>query len=282
MQTAHHERASAANRPRWDSLVWLCGAGLATAVLMVLILLGLILHQGLRVFWPDPVAEITLQPDATSRIGDSPVLAGPIVEKRRSVKRGVVEWQLFTGNKDAYGAMFRHLDADDVLRVEFPRSIAVAERVAFGKAIFHPVALTTPEGQRIEAADAGFWQALDQAVAEVRQRYREIAQLERSGIGPISRPGNALPSLRSASRPSPRRPAGCAASCPKAALNTGCRPASCAPSRLGNSWIFTARTPCACPPKWCFSPARSGPSSASARVRPIPKAVSSRPFSALS
>jgi phosphate transport system permease protein len=192
MQTAHHERASAANRPRWDSLVWLCGAGLATAVLMVLILLGLILHQGLRVFWPDPVAEITLQPDATSRIGDSPVLAGPIVEKRRSVKRGVVEWQLFTGNKDAYGAMFRHLDADDVLRVEFPRSIAVAERVAFGKAIFHPVALTTPEGQRIEAADAGFWQALDQAVAEVRQRYREIAQLERSGIGPINREVSAL------------------------------------------------------------------------------------------
>ena len=181
-----------ADRPQGESLVWLCSAGLALAVLMVVFLLGLIFKEGITVFWPKAVAEITLHEDSPHRIGDSRVVAGPIVKRQKSHKRGVEEWQLFTGNKDVYGSMFKYIDADDIARIEYPESIVVAERMEYGNAILYPLSITTIDGQTIPAETDNFRKILEDAISDVRARFVEITHLEKSEIGKINRRVNEL------------------------------------------------------------------------------------------
>ncbi|MGC9450546.1 MAG: phosphate ABC transporter permease PstA [Oceanipulchritudo sp.] len=180
------------DRPSGETLVWLCSAGLALGVLMVVSLLALITWEGVSVFWPKEVVEITLGEDSPHRIGDSRTIAGIIVKKQQSVKRKVEEWQLFTGNKDAYGGMFHYIDAADVRAMKKPESIVVAERMEYGNSIFYPVALLTGEGTRIESASEGFREALDQSLREVRERRKLINELEKKEIGKINRKVNRL------------------------------------------------------------------------------------------
>jgi len=97
------------SRPKGEPFVWFTGMGLTIGLVMVLALLGLILWQGVSVFWPEQVSKITLKEGAASSIRGQQFLGGEIKrvqEKKLAVAPGEerpVEWQLFTGNKDAYG-----------------------------------------------------------------------------------------------------------------------------------------------------------------------------------
>lgn len=161
-------------------------------VIMVVFLLGLIFWEGITVFWPKQVAEITLSEDSSFRMGSSDKIAGPIIKKQTSLKRGVEEWQLFTGNKDAYGGMFKYIDADDIKQIDYPDSIVVAERMEYGNAIFYPLTLKTVGGETIQVDENNFWQAFETEISSVRDRFREINQLEKKEIGSINRKVNNL------------------------------------------------------------------------------------------
>ena len=180
------------DRPKGEALVWLSSAGLAMGVLMVVFLVGLIFWEGITVFWPKKVAEITLREDSEFRIGDSTKIAGPIIKKQTSLKREVDEWQLFTGNKDVYGGMFKYVDSADIESVEYPESIVVAERMEYGNAIFYPLGLRTVDGESIQAGESEFWQTLQAEIASVRERFKEITDLEKIDIGSINQKVNRL------------------------------------------------------------------------------------------
>ena len=44
-----------------EPMVWLTGGALATALLMIIVLLCFIFFQGISTFWPAPVVELTLR-----------------------------------------------------------------------------------------------------------------------------------------------------------------------------------------------------------------------------
>jgi phosphate transport system permease protein len=134
-KTSHNQ----SDRPRGETLVWLCSAGLALGVLMVIFLLGLIIWEGLNVFWPKQVVEVTLKEDSSYRIGELPTVAGVVVKRQENSRTGIEEWQLLTGNKDAYGAMFKYIDTGDIVSTSIPDRIVVAERMEYGNSIFYPV-----------------------------------------------------------------------------------------------------------------------------------------------
>mgnify|MGYP000731257736 CR=1 FL=1 len=180
------------NRPRGETLVWLSSAGLALGILMVVGLLSLIFVEGITVFWPKEVVQLTLKEDSAHKIGDSNTLAGTIVKRQQNIRRHVEEWQIFTGNKDAYGNMFKYIDADDVVEMTVPESIVVAERMEYGNSIFYPVAVVTGEDHRVEAGDDAFWSVFEQLLAEARDRRDRINDLERKDIGKINRKVNDL------------------------------------------------------------------------------------------
>lgn len=173
-------------RPKGEVQVWLSAAGLATGILMVFGLLGVVFVQGISVFWPHQVVEIELRGDSEYLLRGSAVLAGSIAKKQEKVKAEGEEWQLFVGNKDAYGIMFHYLDQEDVLEVRTPSDIVVAERVEYGDGIFYPLELKTEEGVVIAAEETVFFRSLEAALETVNERRRAIRELEKKRIGKIN------------------------------------------------------------------------------------------------
>src|SRR6476469_7507646 len=110
-------------RTKGEPFVWMCSMGLALGLLMVAALLGLIVWQGISVFWPREVLRFTLRPGVSNGVNDQPVIGGEFINEqvRKSQTGGSAcarEWQIFTGNRDTYGFSFKYLNAGDVVRVD--------------------------------------------------------------------------------------------------------------------------------------------------------------------
>ncbi|GIX46014.1 MAG: phosphate transport system permease protein PstA [Candidatus Tectimicrobiota bacterium] len=174
-----------------EPLVWGTAMGLTVGLAMILYLLGLILVNGVTAFWPRRVAWLELRPGSAARLGQAAVLAGEVVAeqaKRDHLGSGPApqEWQLFLGNKDVYGQAFRYVDAADVVRRSYPRTLMVIERLEYGDAIGVPVALEI-KGEGVLPAEAPRFAArLRQLVEEVNRRRARIRQLEKRDIGALN------------------------------------------------------------------------------------------------
>ncbi|GHB91201.1 phosphate ABC transporter permease PstA [Cerasicoccus arenae] len=170
-------------RPAGEMYVWLCAMGLAAGIIMVIGLLWVIVANGVQVFWPRPVYEVTLK--------DGSVIAASIVEDREKkvAEEGgqfAREYKLFTGNKDAYGRQFRYVDQNEIVSMNEPADIIVGEREGSGQAIFYPIELILADGKTVAADspdfDATFQRLIDEA-ADARAKARHI---DRGPIGGYS------------------------------------------------------------------------------------------------
>ena len=182
-----------------EPYVWFTGMGLALGLLMVIFLLGLILANGFRTFWPKPVTLLTLRDESSARLKQSATVAGEVVKQRAKVVRTIqpessaadqpnsqAEWQLFLGNKDAYGLSFLYVDQDDITQVETPPDWVVIERLEYGDAIGLPAALEISGGQTILATQPTFKDQFHARVEEVNARWEAIRQIEKFEIGAIN------------------------------------------------------------------------------------------------
>ncbi len=181
-------------KPAGEAWVWVTSMGLGVGLTMIVFLLGMILYNGLEVFWPKPVALLELREGSDAGIRNAPVFGGEIVkqqEKRVQASDGAGyparEYQLFVGNKDAYGFSYKYIDADQVARITHPGDVIVAERLEYGNAIFRPVALTLADGSELPATAPGFFDTFARLVDEANERRREIRRIERDEIGAINR-----------------------------------------------------------------------------------------------
>ncbi len=198
MSSAHHDDSlTRTHAAHGEPLVWLSAMGLALGMLMVVGLLGVIVSHGIPVFWPSPVLEVTLKPGAKNPVpGGGNTLTGTLVQQRS--KRAPVldadghrqadqtEYQLFVGNKDAYGVNFAFVDGADVEKIEEPKDIYVIERMEYGIAFGFPERITLADGRTVAASDPGFADALAEFVAEASRRRNEIGTIEKRDIGRIN------------------------------------------------------------------------------------------------
>lgn len=164
--------------------VWLTATGLNVGLFMIVGLLGLIIWNGLTVFWPKPVTELILAPSATS---ETSTVAGIVTKRqtRRSPATGqeVRELQLFVGNRDTYGLAFRFLDLASIQETKTPQDILIAERSEYGKAIFYPVQLQYQDGHVLNANAPTFTAELERLVQAGNLRRQTIRALEKNQIG---------------------------------------------------------------------------------------------------
>ncbi|HMP77200.1 MAG TPA: phosphate ABC transporter permease PstA [Kiritimatiellia bacterium] len=179
-------------RPAGETGVWLTSMGLSIGLFMVLALLGLIIYNGLGVFWPKPVVRIDLKPGSASIQRDQLVTGGIITRTRdrmipqetgKAIER---EWHIQTGNKDVYGQGFRYIAFDDAAATEFPSNAIVVERTEYGHAVGLPVALELPDGRRIEANADAFSSELRAAMKLIRSLRDDLRQVEKKAIGKIN------------------------------------------------------------------------------------------------
>ncbi len=177
-------------------MVWFTGMGLTVGLLMVFFLLWLILSQGISVFWPRDVVQITLVEGSTAGINGSKQLGGEINQVReRYVARPPdqtvaeeqpIEWQLFIGNRQINGLSFKYLDESQIASTAYPPNAIVIERLEYGDAIGIPVELTTPDGKVISADSEAFNDGLKQYFKKTLDRRAEILQIEKKEIGKLN------------------------------------------------------------------------------------------------
>ncbi len=174
-------------RTTGEPYVWFTGMGLTIGLLMVMYLLGLILINGFDAFWPKRVAQVVLKETSSASIKGSKIIAGEIIKQRqKSGRTGAVEWQLFLGNKDAYGFSFRYLDFTDIDQVTYPDEMMVIERLEYGDAVGLPVALDVQGEGTLSASTPLFKDRLYRLVSEVNERWETIKSIEKFDIGAIN------------------------------------------------------------------------------------------------
>jgi phosphate transport system permease protein len=169
-----------------ESHVWLSAMGLSIGLVMVATLLSVILWNGIEVFWPKRIVELTVNEN-----GKEVHIGGEIIQRRnkpiQSDGKIHAEIQIFTGNKEVYGQGFRFVDVDDVVKETMPSRVMRVERMTYGNAIGKPVRLKIGGGEPIPADDARFDARLHEAITEVAARRDEILHIEEQLIGSISR-----------------------------------------------------------------------------------------------
>lgn len=179
-----------------EPFVWFTSMGLGIGLLMVAGLLGVIVMNGLPVFWPGRAVAVKLKENIPSPVPNSSEIVGEIVQERtKSVKvlgadgepaADQKEIQLFVGNKDTYGFSFVFLDSSSIGSIGRPRNMLVLERVEYGDAFGTPVGLQFADGQRIEAGSVGFDSALQELIRDGNARRAKIEKIERIEIGHIN------------------------------------------------------------------------------------------------
>jgi phosphate transport system permease protein len=161
-----------------EPFIWLTGAALALALIMVAGLVLLILVNGAGFFWPKRIVRVTL--------ADGQRLTGQIAQ-REAVPGAAGQYRikLRVANRDLSAADFVWLDDARIVRREYPADVALVERVEWG-----PLIGTLQEfrenGQVIAAGPAAVWAALQARLPEARRLREEIRRVEKGEIGAIN------------------------------------------------------------------------------------------------
>ena len=99
-----------------DPFIWLTGSALAFCLLMISGLVGIILYNGVGVFWPSTLQQLSLR--------DGQVVLGKVVDRQVIPDQPeAYRIQLKVGNRDAYGLDFRWVDEADIERIERPAPV---------------------------------------------------------------------------------------------------------------------------------------------------------------
>jgi phosphate transport system permease protein len=168
-----------------EPFIWLTGAALALALVMVSGLLALILVHGLGFFWPRAVVRLTL--------ADGPAVVGEVIERERIPEPGApagtparYRLKVKQGNRDLLPADFVWVEEARITRRELPLEVVVIERREWGN--LYGVLHAVKEGERVVAeGPEGAWAALQARLPAARALGREIVRVEKTTIGTINR-----------------------------------------------------------------------------------------------
>ena len=174
--------------------VWLTAAAIATCVMVVVALLLLIAARGMPYFWPADVVVAEYRDPAHEpvRVMAEIVDAETVSTARlKSAGLAVDDKQLFydrllvkVGNRDQYGADFRHLLSDWLVERSTPDKVLVLERTEWGNLYGVPAAVKQTGTVVASGGDAyEAWGPLQARASELRDRIREI---EKGAIGAIN------------------------------------------------------------------------------------------------
>jgi phosphate transport system permease protein len=158
---------------RGEPMVWLTGAGLAVATLMIVGLLLLVIVNGTTTFWPKPIVQVTTT--------DGRQFLGEITRVETFLREGVpVRRELLrTGTYDLYGDDFKWVALDQVARHETPRDAWWFERQEWGPFVGF-LREVRVDGQPVPLDQ------FERLRAASRQRYRQMRRLEKDEIGAIN------------------------------------------------------------------------------------------------
>ena len=186
-----------------EPAIWLTGGAMAICLAMILGLLGLIVLNGLRTFWPLRVVLLKLR-DGREVLGEvtrsewyrpEPTLLEHLPENQiaayaeaSSAQKGWIKRELVrTGNYELTNEHFRWVAIPEIAAEgrSFPDWALVVERTTWGRFYGFPVALVV--AGNVEASEPQqIWELFRRFHPEVRKRWRTIRRLETRALGDIN------------------------------------------------------------------------------------------------
>lgn len=162
-----------------DPFIWLTGSALAFCLLMISGLVGIILYNGVGVFWPSALQQLSLR--------DGQVVLGKVVDRQVIPDQPeAYRIQLKVGNRDAYGLDFRWVDEADIERIERPAPVVVFERIEWGDAYGY-VEKITQNGQVMVSEGQDAWDLLQPLLESSAKRWEVIRSIEHDEMGQLNR-----------------------------------------------------------------------------------------------
>ncbi|HJZ68466.1 MAG TPA: phosphate ABC transporter, permease protein PstA, partial [Blastocatellia bacterium] len=162
-----------------DPYIWLTGGALAFCLLMVIGMIGLILVNGLGVFWPTDLARVTTR--------DGGVILGQIKERELSAEQSgeaTYRIKIKRANRDIDTADYLWVEEKDIVDRSSPADQFVIERREWGD--FFGSVKSVKEGEEVSAEGAEALGAVAQRLPEAKRAQEKIASIERKEVGDIS------------------------------------------------------------------------------------------------
>ncbi|MCH2175681.1 MAG: phosphate ABC transporter permease PstA [Lentisphaeria bacterium] len=170
-----------------ESYIWLNAMGLSLGIIMIVFLLGLIVKEGLTVFWPKKVYQIETTDNQTivgERVSIGTKINTEIIDA--SADRKVREWYIYQGNKDLTGQSFRYLEESKVKSTSFPEAFIRMERMEYGNAIALPSKIVLDGKEEILASDEKFQEVLESTIEKTDALRDQIHEFEKVEIGKVN------------------------------------------------------------------------------------------------
>ncbi len=183
---------------RGEPYVWLTGAGLGVAVLMIVGLLSMVLVRGTTTFWPKPILELTLVSgekvlgevtrSESFVVGEQQLAELPEATRQAIAKNdGYAHRRLIrTGNYDLYGDDFKWVPDYTVVSERTPRDAWLLERREWGPAFGFPEQLTQGDGTAVSGSEAirSLWSELHE---RQDKNFDQVRRYEKYDIGQLNR-----------------------------------------------------------------------------------------------
>jgi phosphate transport system permease protein len=168
---------------RGEHLIWLTGSALGICLLMILGLLAVILANGLGIFWPSRIEQVTLR-DGSVFAGE-PVQRQPIPNPGQPDHNQRHRLQLKGGNRDLYGFDFKWIDEDQVASRAQPAELYLVERSEYGPLVGTPVRLLE-NGQETASGTEAVAAKLEALIVKAERDRAVIQDLEKDEIGGVN------------------------------------------------------------------------------------------------
>jgi len=171
-----------AKPPAGEAYVWFTSVGLVVGLAMVAALVGVIVANGAKAFWPSAIER--------AELADGRVLLGPLAQER--LKPGtppanaILERQYQVGLREVNGQSFAWVDASAVRSSTLPEGALALERMENGAAFLLPSGLRLADGTRVGADDPAFLPRLQALIDAAAVRRERLAEVEKVRIGRIN------------------------------------------------------------------------------------------------
>ncbi len=164
-----------------NAFIWLTGLTAGIGLLMIGGLVALILMNGLGIFWPAPLEELTLK--------DGSKVLGEIWNRERipetAPEQPATRVRVKIGNRDFFGLDFRWINEMDIAARRHPDSAFVFERQAWGNFFGYATELSL-SGETVATGATQTAEALTKPLAEAGRLSAQINHLEKEVIGDIN------------------------------------------------------------------------------------------------
>ncbi|MGH9366794.1 MAG: phosphate ABC transporter permease PstA [Thermoanaerobaculia bacterium] len=163
--------------------IWMTGAALAASLVMIVGIVLLVASRGLVVFWPRPLALLTLEDGKKYVVEELSRERMPATPEDPTPGERV---QVRLANRDLYGLDFRWIPQADIVSRTLPPDAVLVERQEYGPFQGFLVRIEQEGQPTVGPSDPARFERLEALQKTARARAKRIRRIEQRGIGGVN------------------------------------------------------------------------------------------------